>query len=570
MLEECIERELQSARSFTLDSLFHAVELGQVDEAVQHLVYLARPQDFQMYLQALRDRLDARFAIVDDVQRAASITFVSQVTLALDTFVATWNLTNTALHGGGALQPVHVHAQVATNLALLQRWQAAAPQVADQLLSAWRTNAEARFKAEAAKQPDVLANALVGQSLVGYVEAVVDSARRSHLRQIAELRLAGKTDTELGNDYAAFLEYTLYLGVSFVTTNPVLVEAAWMANPDYWNPVMARIVTANSQADGDELARMATLEVVWGNMCLLRPIFLITKGNMGCVSLQVNPKKHGDAQSMVADATAICEELQTRLKGGVPNVVFKLPATRAGLTAADTLTKKGIGVNITVNFGLFQLLRFAEVIHESQAPMTVLSEMNGRLAYPIRDELLAKLPELKALGIDEADVREAAAWSGVAVVRKLQQLLVSKGYDLRRIKPLVASLRVYKQGVGYDRLPTSYPDVTELTGISIITVFPDVRHAMDAEPNLDITPRRVDEAMSPRVLQVLAHSELFKQSYYVADSRWVAHEDEQFRPAQLLALEDEEAVATWVPVRATLKQFAESYDRFVAHLLAFR
>jgi len=334
--------------------------------------------------------------------------------------------------------------------------------------------------------------------------------------------------------------------------------------------VMKDLVAANPRSSEEELACLATLEVVLANMHLLRPIFLLTQGTMGSVSLQLNPKKDGDAESMVADATSLYHELRARLNGGLPNVVFKLPATLAGLRACRVLTGRGIGVNITVNFGLFQLLRFVEAIREGRAAFCTLSEMNGRLAFPVRDELLAKLPALAARGFTEADAREAAAWSGVLVVKKLHRLMDEQGDDLQRIKPLVASLRIYKDGPGYERLPSAYPDVTETIGTRIITVFPNVRHAFDNEPQMGLRPVQVNAAVPPRVLEVLVHSEIFKQAYYVADQRWVQADDERLRPDKVLALEDEAAVAAWIPVHNTLKEFAESYDRFVARLVSLK
>jgi hypothetical protein len=196
--------------------------------------------------------------------------------------------------------------------------------------------------------------------------------------------------------------------------------------------------------------------------------------------------------------------------------------------------------------------------------------MNGRLAYPVRDELLARLAELKAHGIEESDAREAAAWSGVAVVKKLQRLMLQKGYDTSRIRPLVASLRIYKEGVGYDRLPSPYPDITETLGVAVITVFPDVRHAFDLEPSMNLRGTSVDEPVPEAALRVLAHSEVFRQAYYVADRKWVEHDDEHFRPRRPLTLEDVEDVAQWEPVRATLGQFGQSYDHFLSRLLGLR
>jgi len=166
--------------------------------------------------------------------------------------------------------------------------------------------------------------------------------------------------------------------------------------------------------------------------------------------------------------------------------------------------------------------------------------------------------------------REAAAWAGVAVVKRLHRLLRERGYDLRRIKPLVASLRIYKEGPGYDRLPSPYPDITENVGTSIITVFPNVRRAFDEESEMSLDPHRIDEPVPERALEVLAHSEIFRQAYFVADRDWVPEEDERFRPEYELVLEDEEAVAAWPPVYNTLTQFGEGYDRFVERLVGRR
>ncbi len=565
-----IARELELERRFSAEDIEHMIESGEPEAAAHRVIFYAAPADFAAQLRILRQRLASHFARASDGLKSAYLTFLSELAVGLQSALVSWNLANKPLHGQSILPTAACKAEAMAGLQVVEEWEAAAPQVARALLVQWRQEARARFVAEGSKQPDADADRLMGGSIGDYLRNVVQAIGRSHLHRMAEMRVQGLTATELGNDYAAFLKYTMYLGASFVTTNPVLVDVAWTANPEQWNPVMTQVVTQNPEAEGEELARLATLEVVWANMRLLRPIFLLTNGEMGCVSLQVNPKRHGEAAAMIADAQSIYAALTQRLGGNVPNVVFKLPATLAGLEACHALTKQGVGVNITLNFGLFQLLRFAEAIQEGQAIFSVLSEMNGRLAYPVRDELLGKLPELAAHGIVEADVREAAAWSGVAIVKKLQRLMRQRGYDTSRIRPLVASLRIYKEGAGYDRLPSPYPDITEALGVAIITVFPDVRYAFDRESRMELRGASVDEPVPDAALRTLSHSEIFRQAYYVVDRQWVDREDERFKPRALLALEDVDAVARWEPVRATLGQFGQSYDHFLGRLLSLR
>jgi hypothetical protein len=270
---------------------------------------------------------------------------------------------------------------------------------------------------------------------------------------------------------------------------------------------------------------------------------------------------------MISDALSSYEEMRDKLGGGVPNVVFKLPGTKAGLEACRALTGQGIGTTITVDFGMFQHLPFAQAIHESQAIFSCLVEMSGRLAYPVRDELLAKLDELGNHGIDEAKAREAAAWSGIAVLKRLYRLLNKRGYNLRQAKPLVASLRIY-EGNGYESLPNAFPDITEIIGASIISVFPNVRRPFDAQPEIDLHPRRIESPISDDILEVLTHSEIFKQAYYVADRDWMPEGDSRFRPDYELTLTDEAGTAAWAPVYNTLTQFCDSYDTFVQRIVA--
>jgi hypothetical protein len=565
-----IGSELQSRRSFSVDSLVEMIISGQGQLAADTLVFFSKPSGFHSQLTAVRESLVGLFPPATSANQRASMSFLCDMTLDLSSLLVRWNLLGSGSNTESTLTEADIQTECTKNVATLLKWEKMAPRASLQLLSGLKNDETARLTAERAQDPGAQAKATVGSSICDYMANATSTISSSNLRRIAEMHFSGLTRTELGNDYAAFLRHAMYLGASFVTTNPVMVGMAWEADPAHWDPIMGSLVAANPEADEDQLARLATLEVVIVNMRFLRPIFLLTNGTMGYVSLQVNPKKHGDAQAMIADASDIYRRLQSRLNGLIPNVIFKLPATLAGLEACRSLTSRGIGVNITVNAGLFQQLRFAEAIKQGYAPYSALTEINGRLAYPVRDELLRRLPELATKGTDEADVREAAAWAGVAVVKKLHALLESKSYDLNRIRPLVASTRVYKDHPGYERLPSRYPDITETIGTGIITVFPDVRRAFDDEGNLPLSPHRVAEPVPGHVLETLANSQMFRQAYYVTGQEWVVGEDQRFRPDHELALEEEAAVAAWPPVRDTLAQFVNGYDRFVQRLMALR
>lgn len=540
---ERIHSERAAQQPWTTDQLAKAIRTGNGQAARDNLLFFTPPAAFPLALDALRQALAANFGAEEQEH---ALRFLADMAISLYSFLPAWNL-----RAGLSEEQILAEAR-ATEVLAARLAAAAVPSVIRALLADWLAYTKARLEVEKAADPVGAAQALVGGSVAHYVAGMAQAVSGGYLRRIAEARYQGATITELGNDYAAFLDYAMYLGASFATTNPPLILLACQGDPERWNPVVQQIVAANPQDSAADLARRMTLQVVLANMQLLRPIFLLTEGRMGLVSLQINPKKHDDAAAMLADATTIYTELAEK-QGGVPNVVFKLPATRAGLEAGSHLAEQGIGTNATVNFGLFQEIPFAEAGAAGEALATYLTEMNGRLAFPVRDELVARAT---ALGISEAEAREAAAWSGVAVHKKLLRILQERGYDLSRLRPLIASLRWY-EGPGYEKLPDPCPDVVDCLGTTVITIFPNIRHALDKSPSLPLDGNALEAPVPEKALEILSHSEIFKQSYYLPG------DDERFRPERVLTLDDEAGTAAWVPVAATLAEFCQAYDRFV-------
>jgi hypothetical protein len=566
---ESLKAEIALARkqreSFSQTDLSSLVDRGVVQEVLDNLIFFTAPDDFLACADTLLQDLKTAFETVDTERQRCRLRFLTDLTLSLLSFLPRWNLQNTDLYGETAFTEGQVQAVANKVQALVTELEAKAPAVTQGLLNEWRSETTARLEAEDAVDPEAEALALVGGSIDEYITNVSFAIADSQLRKIAEMRAAGETRTEFANDYAAFLQYAMYLGASFVTCNPPLVDVVWATFPERWDQVVDEIIANHPGASDDELARLVTLEVVLDNMRLLRPVFLLTDGQMGCVCFQVNPHNHGDAQAMIADAVFVYEELRERFAGEVPNIVFKLPGTKAGLEACSALTGRGIGVTITVNFGMFQHIPFAKVIKDGQSIYSNLVEMNGRLAFPVRDELLGKLEELAEQGINEAQAREAAAWSGVAVIKRAQSLLEGQGYDLDHVKTLVASLRIY-EGEDYTDLPSAFPDITEIIGTSILSVFPNVRRAFDAQNGVQLAPLQIERSVPEHVLQALTHSEIFKQAYYVADRDWVSDDDDHFRPDYELSLDDEQGTASWKPVHDTLSSFSDSYDKTIERI----
>lgn len=138
--------------------------------------------------------------------------------------------------------------------------------------------------------------------------------------------------------------------VAGVTTSPSAFQAAIGSGTGYekqLTDLAARGVTV------DEAVRMMTTADVRAAADILRPVYEATRGRDGRVSLQVDPRLAHDTAATVAEARQL-----TRLVDR-PNVMIRIPATRAGLPAITEVTGAGIGVDATL---VFSLERYREVV----------------------------------------------------------------------------------------------------------------------------------------------------------------------------------------------------------------
>jgi transaldolase len=550
-----IEREIKRERGLSVQEVLSLAFSGETDRAAGNLLFHTEPTRAPARLVAILDGLDHGFAKASPAERTAALRFALRLAIDLRSFLPQWNLA-----AGLPADRINALADAAAGAlgGLAQRDAEAAAVVR----SAMRRQVLSRLAAEAVtdrQEAEAEADRLLGTTLIDAVEGIARGIAVSNLTEIAHARFRGETTTEFGNDYAVFLQDVIWRGGSFVTTNPVLIKVAWDTDPELWNrrvdelilgrydqAALRSIVAADAAAMDAAVTAICsavTMAVVIDNCRLLRDIFLVTGGREGNVSLQVNPRLHDDAARMADEAQALHRELTRRL-GGVPNVVFKLPSTAAGLEAAGRLGAAGIGVTITLTFSVLQATSFAAVLSQSKAPVSYIAIMNGRLAFPVRDELAAA-------GVDGGAA--AARFAGVEVARKACRRLYGPagagglGVDPARVKVMIASLRDYNDW---------FPDLDELWGVPLITIFPNIRRAYDKHARA-FAGSALIQSTPADALGILARSEIFRQAW------WMPGDPEGFMPAAPLSLESRAAAALagWAPMAQTLKQFIELYDQ---------
>jgi transaldolase len=156
-------------------------------------------------------------------------------------------------------------------------------------------------------------------------------------------------------------------GLSGLTSNPSIFEKAIAESNDYDDAIRA---LAREGKDINEIYQALTIEDIQRAADLFRPIYDRTEGADGFASLEVSPHLAHDTACTISEARRLW------LKVNRPNVMIKVPATRAGLPAIRQLTAEGINVNITLLFGL---PRYREVAFQYIAGLEDLAASGGSL-----------------------------------------------------------------------------------------------------------------------------------------------------------------------------------------------
>ena len=135
-----------------------------------------------------------------------------------------------------------------------------------------------------------------------------------------------------------------------ITSNPTIFQNSIAKTLDYY---AALIPMAWSGWDTERIFWQLAIEDIRRACDLFGPLYQTSQGGDGYVSLEVNPGLAKDTQGTIKQA----QELWDRVDR--PNLMIKIPATRAGLPAIRASISAGINVNVTL---IFSLERYAEVI----------------------------------------------------------------------------------------------------------------------------------------------------------------------------------------------------------------
>lgn len=269
----------------------------------------------------------------------------------------------------------------------------------------------------------------------------VATAYKSPLHEMTQ-----STPTCLWNDSASIQELTYSIGHGAVgaTCNPVIVLGVLKKEMSLWKDRIHALLDEHPTATEEEIGWQLVREVSVKAAGLLKPIFDQHRGKNGRLSIQTDPRFFRDTNAIVKQA----EEFSCL----APNMIVKIPVTRAGIPAIEEATYGGISINATVCFTLPQCVAVAEAVERGLARREregkeiasmgpVCTIMVGRL-----DDWLKVLIEKDSIAIDPGYLE----WAGVAVFKKTYKIFRERGYRIRLLSAAFRNHMHWSELIGGD------------------------------------------------------------------------------------------------------------------------
>jgi transaldolase len=128
-----------------------------------------------------------------------------------------------------------------------------------------------------------------------------------------------------------------------VTTNPTIFQGA-LSKGDAYEAQISELVARG--ADVEAVITALTTDDVRAACDVFAPVYERSGGVDGRVSIEVDPRLAHDTEGTVAQALELWKIVDR------PNLLVKIPATKAGLPAITKVIGEGVSVNVTLIFSI--------------------------------------------------------------------------------------------------------------------------------------------------------------------------------------------------------------------------
>lgn len=229
-----------------------------------------------------------------------------------------------------------------------------------------------------------------------------------------------------------FLDMVRNGEVNGATSNPAIFNSAFKSNS---YKTAAANMTGKSQKQKYEILACEDIKSAAGVL-----ILNYENGDDGFVSIEVDPNLANDAAATVAEGKRLYASIS------MPNVMIKVPATKAGYEAMSELFASGISVNATLIFSPAQAQACLEAFKQGSDKFKAQNP-NSALPKGVISIFVSRFDRL----LDECLAKQGLKTSkfGIANATKIYKQI--KSYNLPNVRALFAST-----GVKGDSLAPEY------------------------------------------------------------------------------------------------------------------
>ena len=238
------------------------------------------------------------------------------------------------------------------------------------------------------------------------------------------------------------LTYAIDHGAVGATSNPTIVHTVLKNELHLWEERIRALIREKPTWSEVEITWNLFEEMAVYGAGFLMPTFENYNGKKGRLSIQTNPAFYRNVEAITAQAA--------HFHNLAPNMIVKIPVTKAGIEAIEEATYGGVSINATVSFTVPQAIAVAEAVerglnrraadgHSIDEMSPVCTIMVGRT-----DDWMKVLAKRDEIDIEPSDLD----WAGIACMKKAYEIYGQRGYRTRLLAAAYRHLGHWSEFIG--------------------------------------------------------------------------------------------------------------------------
>ena len=254
------------------------------------------------------------------------------------------------------------------------------------------------------------------------------------------------TPTCLWNDSASIeeLTYAIEHGAVGATCNPAIALTVLNKEMHLWKDRIHEVIEEMPTATEDEIGWRIVEELSIKGAEILKPIFNREKGKNGRLSIQTDPRFYRNTEAIVEQAVHFSQL--------APNMIVKIPVTKAGIPAFEEATYRGVSINATVSFTVPQCIAVAEAVERGLKRREKEGKDIANMG-PVCTIMVGRTDDwLKIVTNKEGIITDPGylEWAGVAVFKKAYRIFKERGYRIRLLSAAFRNHMHWSEFIGGD------------------------------------------------------------------------------------------------------------------------